>query len=428
MRVLICTYTFPPSGGPRSIRWVQFADYLTRRGWEVDILTVRPLPKSPRYDEESLKGIPEKVAVHRTFPGIMYSLTYRYITKGGAKPAKGGGGRKSAARKLLYKVEEFARSLLIPDGAIEWLPFAVARGRALSREKRYDALVSVGYPYACHVVGYVLSRYIDGLWIADYGDPWSFFPHFLPPWRKEIDRRFEGWLLKRMDRVIVTTEETKEGYLSHFPFLRPEKVEVIPQGYSREQFDAVVPERPKGFRIVYTGIFYGKIREPFTFFKAVAELDDIDIEVVIAGRVEGPYRDYVRKMGLDDRVSFTGYVSHERAVALQKGATLLLLLGNLSRYQLPSKVYEYLASQRPILSVRYQEEDIASRMVERYRRGLVVENDTEQLKAAIRELYSDWQDGMLESRFDLNEVKEYAWDTIDVKFEEMLNRVCGGGR
>ncbi|MFQ5586704.1 MAG: glycosyltransferase [Thermodesulfobacteriota bacterium] len=426
-RVLICTYTFPPTGGPRSIRWIQFAEHLTSKGWGVDILTVNPLPKSPRYDAESLRAIPAKVAVHRTFPGIMYSFGYRYASRDKVK-AEGKRGKKSMLfNRMLKKFDKMGRSLLIPDGAIEWLPFALRKGRMLCRRNRYDALISVGYPYASHIVGYFLRKYVKGPWIADYGDPWSFFPHFLPPWRRAIDGRLEGRLLKRMDRVIVTTEETKEGYLSHFPFLSPEKVEVIPQGYSREQFSAVAPERSEGFRIVYTGIFYGKIREPFTFFNAIGELDDIDLEVVVAGRVEGLYREYIRKRGLGNKIRFIGYVSHERAVALQKGATLLLLLGNLSRYQLPSKVYEYLASQRPILSIRYQEADIASNMVEKYRRGLVVENDKERIKGAVRELYSDWKEGSLERKFNLKEVEEYSWDTIDVKFESMLNDLCGVG-
>ncbi|MCP3677980.1 MAG: glycosyltransferase family 4 protein, partial [Deltaproteobacteria bacterium] len=163
----------------------------------------------------------------------------------------------------------------------------------------------------------------------------------------------------------------------------------------------------------------------FTFFNAVSDLTDIDLEVVVAGRVEDVYREYVAKQGLGGQVRFTGHTPHERSVALQKGATLLLLLGNLSRYQLPSKVYEYLASKRPILSVRYQEEDIASRMVEKYGRGLVIENDKEKIKKAIRSLYGDWKEGRLEKRFDLKEVEEYSWDSIDVKFERVVRELCG---
>ena len=425
MRILVCTPTFPPTSGPRSLRWIQFTDYLSRKGWEVDVLTITPLPGSPRYDAESLRTLPERVAVHRTFPGVLYSLIYRYASKR-TVTAEGQGGRgKSRFSKMVRKLDQVGRSLLIPDGSIEWLPFALRRGRMLCKDNRYDALVSVGYPYTSHVIASFLRKHVRGPWIADYGDPWSFFPYFLPPWRKAIDRRLESLLLKRMDKIIVTTEETKAGYLSHFPFLKGEALEVIPQGYNREQFSAVEPEKPEGFRIVYTGVFYGKIREPFTFFSAVSELTDIDLEVVVAGRVEDVYREYVAKQGLGGQIRFAGNIAHDRSVALQKGATLLLLLGNLSRYQLPSKVYEYLASKRPILSVRYQEADIASRMVEKYRRGLVIENDKEKIKKAIRSLYSDWKEGRLEKRFDLKEVEEYSWDSIDVKFERVVRELCG---
>jgi hypothetical protein len=66
-------------------------------------------------------------------------------------------------------------------------------------------------------------------------------------------------------------------------------------------------------------------------------------------------------------------------------------------------------------------------MVEKYRRGLVIENDKERIKAAVRDLYSDWKQGKLEKRFNLEEVEEYSWDTIDVRFEMVLKELCGVG-
>ncbi|MCP3676080.1 MAG: glycosyltransferase family 4 protein, partial [Deltaproteobacteria bacterium] len=224
MRILICTPTFPPTSGPRSLRWIQFTDYLSRQGWEVDVLTISPLPGSPRYDEESIRTLPERVAVHRTFPGILYALTYRYASKGNAAEEGQGWRKKTHFSRIVSKLDQVGRSLLIPDGSIEWLPFALRRGRMLCKKRRYDALVSVGYPYTSHVIASFLRKHVRGPWIADYGDPWSFFPHFLPPWRKAINQRLEGWLLKRMDKVIDTNKETNAGYLSH---LKKKKKETV---------------------------------------------------------------------------------------------------------------------------------------------------------------------------------------------------------
>ncbi|MEE9591613.1 MAG: glycosyltransferase [Thermodesulfobacteriota bacterium] len=426
MRILICTYTFPPTGGPRSIRWIQFTDYLSKKGWKIDILTVSPLPRSPRYDEESLKEVPEGVSVHRTFPGILYSFTYKFFARGDSRSGKKRGSSDTLTKRILKYLNKTGRSLLIPDGSIEWLPFALRSGKKLCRENYYDALISVGYPYSSHVVGYFLKKYVHGPWLADYGDPWSFFPHYFPEWRRPIDRRLEGRLLKRMDKVIVTTEETKEGYLTFFPFLEDNDVEVIPQGYDVARFSKMEPEKAQGFRIVYTGIFYGTIREPYAFFDAVEEMEDMDIEVVIAGRIEERYREYVISRGLTGKVKFLGYLSHERVVALQKGATVLLLLGNLSRYQLPSKVYEYIASKRPILSIRYQKEDIASKIVEKYQRGVVVDNKKGEIKEALRAFYQDWKDKKLDGRFKLEDIEEYSWDSLVLRFEALLKKTCMG--
>src|SRR5216683_3344392 len=49
-KLLLCTYGFPPSMGPRGLRLLQLSRALAQRGWEIDVLTARQSPTHRLYD------------------------------------------------------------------------------------------------------------------------------------------------------------------------------------------------------------------------------------------------------------------------------------------------------------------------------------------------------------------------------------------
>jgi hypothetical protein len=102
------------------------------------------------------------------------------------------------------------------------IPWGYHTGRRLLKEINYDVIISSGYPFSSHLLGYLLKKRSGAKWIADYGDPWSFSPDtkLLPMKRREFDRRMERHILESCDKVIVTTMDTKDGFLANFEFLR----------------------------------------------------------------------------------------------------------------------------------------------------------------------------------------------------------------
>jgi len=151
-------------------------------------------------------------------------------------------------------------------------------------------------------------------------------------------------------------------------------------------------------------------------------LGDLDYELLIAGERAGPER-------LPPQVRFLGFVPRRRALALQKGASILLFLGNRSpepQAQLPAKLFEYLAAGRPILAIRYDPGDFAAKLVQRWRRGPVVENRPEAIAGAIREDQVLWLRGQLEQQFDLAPHLEYSWDQLGGRLAVILRQVVAG--
>jgi len=69
-RLLLCTYGFPPTMGPRGLRLLQLSRGLSERGWEIDVLTARQSPSHLLYDKTFVEDfVPPGVRVFRTYPG-----------------------------------------------------------------------------------------------------------------------------------------------------------------------------------------------------------------------------------------------------------------------------------------------------------------------------------------------------------------------
>jgi glycosyltransferase involved in cell wall biosynthesis len=425
-RILLCAYYFPPIGTPRSYRWKEFVKQLSSKGWAIDVLTIRTSQNHPNYDRELLENIPDEVMIFRTYSGIMHHLSSLLMSKamGINKDATLDSMRRKIGRLLFGFFENGLRYLFIPDEAVSWLPFALLKGYGLKKENSYDLIISSGFPFTCHILGFILKQFNRGVpWIADYGDPWVNNPLLpMPKWRSYTDEKIESKILKSANRLIVTTEKTKELYLNLYPFLGNEKIKVIPQGFSSEEFNEITPEPTHKFRIVHTGNLI-KVNKPLILLDALKQLKQIwkDLELVIAANlVNDDYKRYIENNGLSDIVRFVGFVPHQRAISLQKGSSVLLLVGHRGGIQVPGKIYEYIAAQRPILSIKNDEADLASKIVEKLNRGITVQNNPQMIKDSLIHFYNLWKNKNLDRNFNLEYVDDYSWDRLGNKLHETL--------
>ncbi len=437
MRILLISCSFPPIGGMTPLLAAQFVRHLTVRGHAVEVLTIRPSAKHPRYKFDAQIGhlVPSSVQVHRTYAGPIHHAAKHIVADGmGVVDLQTTRNRRKRL-KLKERLALWARPFLIPDSRVDWFPWAFGTGMKLIRRGHYDVLFSIAPPDSDNLIGYALSRFGKLPWVVHQGDLWSVSPvtdsQNLPKWRRALDRIVEARLLRRMDRVIVVSDGMKDLYLRNFPFLAEDKFVVATVGYDAEEYNRIAPESPQEgmFRIVYTGSFYPGIRDPDIFFEAYSDFSKgrDDVELAIATNAGPQYRQRVEELGMAHATRFLGYQPHDRVVALQKGASVLLLLGWVGGIGLTAKLIEYLAAKRPILAVRYDTLDPAARMVSERRQGLAVENDRVKLREILQNLYSLWKTGRLERSFDLPGAPEFSWERIVDKVEAALSAACNGG-
>jgi glycosyltransferase involved in cell wall biosynthesis len=424
--VLLATPSFPPVGGGRGIRWYQFIRLLAEKGWKFDVLTINTFMNGNALSS----SIPINIRIYRTYPGFLYNLRKRtfhlqnnlkkreiYIPKSRIRTML-----KHIYRRVLYP-------LLIPDEMVEWLPFSFGKMNRLMKEKKYRLVITSGFPFSSHILGYLIKRRRNVFWIADYGDPWSINIKKNPlSLRDRINRTIETKLLKQVDRVIVTNNEIKDAFQSTFPFLSDGNIHVIGQGCDPDLYARSPQITSDKFRIVYTGIFYSaEIRDHHPFFEALNSLRDLNLEVVIAGDISREEIEYCKSQDLDGLVRFLGSVPHTRAITCQEEGSLLLLFGNSSPLQIPGKIYEYFSACRPVLCISDTPENPDCQFVIKYNRGIITRNKPSNITSTVRKLYSLWESGNLDAQFNLKRegLEEFTWKSRSETMEKVIMELLG---
>lgn len=425
-KVLLIAYNFPPLITPQSLRWFYLSRELSRKGFIVDVLTI----KFPETAKDLLDELTDNIKQYRTFPGPFYYLTFKYSRENVTSEKENSLKSPSVFWKIIskvfwkiiskvyYKTFDILNALPIPDIYSEWLPFANRIGLNLINKNRYDVIISSSEPRVCHLVGYFIKKKSGIPWIADYGDPWIYpIPTFREPnLKKKIIERIEKKILRELDAITVASEGIKKLYIERYPFLPEHRIHVVTQGFDPDMFSRVKEEKPNKFRIVYCGSFYKNLRDPRAFFDAIKEIDNKDIEVIVVGIIN-EFADILRKE-FNNVIKYYGFVSHKESLSLQRSATVLLHIGNNTDVQIPGKIYEYIGAKKPILCIRGDNKDLSEDLIIKYNKGIVVNNSKEEIKGGILRFYELWRKGLLTSTFNLNDIEEFTWRK---KAEEICN-------
>lgn len=428
LKTLVISYAFPPWGGLGSLRTVYMANRLAECGHEVDVLTIQVSPTAHgalggAYDVGSLNLIGPKVRVQRTTGGLLRFLRDRFPKQFSVPPARPGSwGILSRA----YGV--FLNHLFNPLSNLEWLGWGWFEAKALARRNRYDVIYSTDNPVTCRLVAYRLKRTFHIPWVLFLGDPYSFGGAELlrAGWRIRLDRALDERLLSTADKIIVNCWQIAEGYLARFPMLDRNKFTLITDGYDEGLYTSLPAETGKKFRVLYTGTIYDQARDLDNFLDALRRIDIPDLEVVVAGKIGPGFTTRIKGLGLEDKATILGFQPHSRVISLQKGASVLLMVGWSGGYQILGKLFEYFGAKRPILAIEYDSTDPTSELVRNRKRGIVVCNEASAIREALERLYALWKEGRLGSTFDLSDAGEYDLTRLADRFVNLMEEAARG--
>lgn len=405
-RVLILSYYFPPSGGAGVQRTLKLTKYLPSREWTPVVLTVRE-GAYPARDASLCEDVPAAVEVHRTASWDPYQLYARLTGQSGTEAVVQGsveGERDSWKTRLARWIRA---NLVLPDARVGWVPFAVRRGRRLLRNGDIDVLLTTGPPHSTHLAGALLQWWTDTPWVADFRDPWTDINYYqeLPHtrWAQTADAALERTVLRRADAVTTVSPTWRDllmGKVSE-SLQASERFFVVQNGFDEDDIPVSLPARSATdtFDVTHVGSLYAS-RNPTALWRALrrlrADQDDLRLRVQLVGTVDPNVRRALAAHDLTSITEHVSYVSHEDAVVYMRQAALLVLSIEpfaAAAGMMTGKIYEYLASGRPVVGIGPPDGDAAALLKKTDGGRLFDRSDVDGLARWIRGHYSDWAAG-----------------------------------
>ncbi len=292
-------------------------------------------------------------------------------------------------------------NVFIPDAKIFWVSPSVKFLKKYLKEQDIDVLISSGPPHSMHLIANKLKQLTSIKWIADFRDPWTtlyYTENFnLSDYAKRKNERLETKILQNAD-IVLTVSKTIQEELQH----KAKQVEVITNGYDDEVLGGDYQLDTK-FSMAHIGLLPSQ-SNPKLLWAVLRDLcTEIpqfkqDLEINLTGNVSEETIETIKNSGLDSNLKLTSYVSHKKAIELQRRAQVLLLLipnTKNSKGILTGKVFEYITSKRPILAIGNTQGDLAE-ILEHTQTGTLIDfNDKVGLKSAINSYYKAYLEGKL---------------------------------
>ncbi|MBK9091428.1 MAG: glycosyltransferase [Anaerolineae bacterium] len=336
-KLLLISHGFPPAGGPyapASVRLGKFAQYLPEFGW-TPVVVSTGLQSYQLLDD-----------------GLMPSVDLSVTRVDDPIPPFRGRDR-------------VARWLPSPGQLLPWSIRAARIASQLAQNHNCEVILASSPPLASFLAGYLVHANTHLPLVLDYRDQWTLSPYRVGP---GLYRRWDRWLeekvLRTSTQVVLSTPGLLAEHNVYWGDISPKAI-CIPNGYDFRDFEGLVPDRllPRKARdeeivIRHLGAIYGhRSASLLLVLKALNEyLLGMPEAPVIRLQLVGNVAEEAVHFGEDRSpkliIERSGNVKRRAALTMELGAdVLLLIIGRHSQSdgETTSKIFEYIASGRPIL-------------------------------------------------------------------------------
>ena len=339
-------------------RWLKFVKYLPACGW-TPVVVCPEGAHYPALDTSLEDEVASDVEMLRLPIFEPQAYLDRLGSKSGGMPqgASAGGERTSKLRRAMSWIRG---NVFIPDARALWVGPAAKGVKRYLREHPVDAIVSTGPPHSVHLIALrVKQAFPEVPWLADFRDPWSDMDYLddfqLTAWSRKRHRTLEQRVVAACDELVITAPSAAQSLLRR-SLAAGEKGAWVPNGYDEaDGFNAVQPDEEGPLVLGFFGSLYGSRNAP-GLWRAVRRWNDagdgrpirLDFYGSVSPEVEASLQEALPAGGWELR----GNIPHEEVPDAMARCHGLVLIQNNNRTgmrTIPGKVFEYLATQRPLI-------------------------------------------------------------------------------
>lgn len=392
MRILVVSWYFPPVNTIGAVRVGKFARFLLERGHDIGVVA----GKYWGHPETMPLGVELKRIVHANsfninavLQRLRHALRRRAAAPVESTSHAANPGAEGGRTSILHRLAAFYQNLTnLPDNRVGWMPWAYAGCIHLCRDWRPDLIFASGPPFTAHVAAALASNRLRIPWVAELRDRWADDPYDPPPpWRLAVDQGLERRVLGSARALVTVSEPWAEFYRRKYD----KPVATIYNGYEPAEFDFAASEGSPGTAtpliIGYTGGIYPGKRDPTPVFEALRLLgkEGESIRVIFRGSDPAAVLPLAERVGVAHVVEALPPIPYRQSLEFQRQADVLLLMQwNDPREQgsCPGKLFEYIASLRPVLVLGL--DDGVPATIVRLRQAGFCSNDAAEIAGQLR--------------------------------------------
>jgi len=351
--LLFIAYYLPPMGSSGVQRPLNLLRHLPEYGWNPIVLA----PETGYYHTLDFSLGEELDELGLTIYRVKSDTPFH---------AAGGNAKKAPAiPEGISKVLRWASALrYIPDNKKGWIGPAFEQAKHIVEEHRPELVFSTSPPPSNLMLASMIRQWSGIPAVFDLRDDWvgnhqQIYP---TPWHRRKMVQLENDTIAQSDGIVTVNTVIRDALASRHPdYLKP--IVSVPSGFDSRRFEHPVEPSfrrdAKTITLLYSGRFYGE-NQPDLFLRAFAKLmqqhENFNnrLRLAFQGGLEQRHLKMIDSLGLSDVTIDLGYVDHATSVANLLEADLLWLVAahkNRGEQVSTGKVYEYMASGRPILAL-----------------------------------------------------------------------------
>ncbi len=374
-RLLYVAFYFPPSRASGVYRARATANHFAAAGWDVTVLAA-PL----RFLYDVIGSVDEKLS-ETVDPRIHVERPELDLTRWN-QDLHSMGWLQGTLPDIATKLHRWREERYFPEPYVSWARNCVTTALEAHGREPFDAVLATGNPFAAFATAWEIHKAAGVPYVADYRDSWTLdlfsdepaFPPKHPAW---------GWeqrIIGDSSHTVFVNDALRAWHADRYP-RAAERMMVVPNGWDPDLLDVgpaaggTAEDRP--LRFGYLGTVTGKqpVVEMAEAFRQAREYPELaGAELNIHGHLgffQGSHASFLPLLGLepngepsaesDHGLRLRGPVSKTEVAGVYEHNDVLVFLAAGGKYVTSGKIFEYMATGKPIVSVHAPE--IAAREV-----------------------------------------------------------------
>jgi glycosyltransferase involved in cell wall biosynthesis len=343
-KVLLVAPYFPPRRRVGAVRPFRFAAGLSENGWSTAVLTLTSGGELTTLEKKRLQQV-QRIEVGSPVDRTTVSH---------------GKSEKSATL-----ADGLASWIDRQTPADTWIYLFLIHYRNIRRRVKQidpDIIWATGDPWSGLWLGKKLAVDLNLPWIADFRDPWTQTDMNLRQrslFSERMDRRIESDVIRKANHVVFTSRTALEKYQQVYPELT-KKGRVIYNSFGTDQTETDVRNLQLPAEQFHL-MFFGRFRRLSPVGSVINVLSELrakqpellkTIRIHSFGQPDDVETDIIESSGFSSNFVVHDPVPPEMSLHMLDQADLLLVSTHPQRENVvPAKLWEYLASGKPVLSL-----------------------------------------------------------------------------